>query len=259
MRWIAAVLAALACSAAWAQDRVYYDYVEDGVLKGGWIDAADLCPPPAPGGVGVAATSTTIVNNGPSANRIDLVTVGDGYTAAQMATYYSHVTNVINLFFAQEPLNEYSTCFNVHRVDVASNESGVDNDPTSGISRDTALDAGFWCADIERLLCVNTNKAWSYAGSAPACEQVLVLVNSSKYGGAGYTNLATVAGANSSAVEVALHEFGHSFAKLGDEYDYGGSTTYTGGEPADPNASIYQSAQWRPAPRSGTAGWAAAA
>ena len=69
---------------------------------------------------------TTLINNGPSANRIDITIVGDGYTNAELGTYANHVDNILPVFFGEEPLKEYASFFNVHRVDVASNESGVD-------------------------------------------------------------------------------------------------------------------------------------
>ena len=73
---------------------------------------------------------------------------------------------------------------------------------------------------------------------------MLAVAHSSRYGGAGYTasNLATVAGGNGSAAEVAIHEFGHSLGDLADEYDYGGPETYTGGEPPDANVSVFNAA-----------------
>ena len=186
-----------------------------------------------------SAPFTTILNNGPSSNRVDIVLVGDGYTSAEMGTYSSHAQNAANAFFNQLPFNIYRPLFNVHRVDVTSNQSGVDNDPTLGVSRDTALNMGFWCAGIERLLCVDVFAAQSFAASAPDVDQVLAMANSTKYGGAGYpgNDLGTFSGGNGSALEIALHEFGHAFADLADEYDYADGATYSGPEPLEENVS----------------------
>jgi hypothetical protein len=227
---------------------IYYDYIdENGELNGGRIDAnledanhvaieSDVSAPPW--------NSVTIIDNGPTANRVDLVFVGDGYTSSELGTYAAHLDNILPTFFSEAPLDAYSSFFNVHRVDVISNESGVDHDPTYGIYRDTALDMGFWCNNIERLLCVSVYKAMTAASAAPDVDQLMAIGNSTKYGGAGYTssNLATFSGGNSSGIDVALHEFGHSFADLADEYDYGGPTTYTGPEPVDVNISTYDAA-----------------
>ena len=192
-----------------------------------------------------SAPFTTILDNGPSSNRIDIVLVGDGYTATQLGTYATHASSAASAFFNQAPLSIYKPLFNVHRVDVVSNQSGVDNDPSPGIQRDTALDMGFWCAGIERLLCVDPFKAQSFAASAPDVDQVLAIANSTKYGGAGYPgdDLGTFSGGNGSALEVALHEFGHAFADLADEYDYADGATYTGPEPFEADVSIMTAAQ----------------
>lgn len=226
---------------------LYYDYLENGVLKGGQIvviPGSPLLGQVGDLGPSTEAPSTTILSNGPPSNRIDIVLVGDGYRSADLAAYANHCASLLNNFFVQPPLSNYKTFFNVHRVDVVSIDSGVDNDPTQGILKNTALDMGFWCNGTERALCVNVNKALTEANSAPQRDQVLALANSTKYGGVGYpsNNLGTLAAANSSALEIALHEFGHAFAKLADEYDYGGPTTYSGGEPTQKNISTLAAA-----------------
>jgi hypothetical protein len=219
---------------------------EHGTLEGGPMlvdrpaDAPSLMPWP----------STTIESNGPVANRIDIVFVGDGFQAAQMPSWVSVVAQRWATMASREPIVSYRRYFNAHRVDVESVDSGVDNDPSQGISRNTALDMNFWCGGTERLLCVNTSKAASAAANAPQWEQIVAVANSSKYGGAGYaaSEISTFSGFNSSSLEVALHEFGHSFGNLADEYDYGGGTsTYTGPEPSSVNLTILTEAQMQAA------------
>jgi len=225
---------------------VYYDYLENNQLAGGVTtlilpDPADSIFPETM----LQWSVTTLIDNGPSANRLDIVFLGDGYTDTELDDYADHVINVLTAFVAEAPLAAYASYFNVHRVDVISNESGVD-EPDYGIYRDTALDMTYNCSGIARLLCVDVSKAFTAAALAPETDQILALANSTRYGGAGYlsTDLATVAGNNGSSVEIALHEFGHSFANLADEYDSDGTTyTYTGPEPVQPNISIYNSDQ----------------
>ena len=65
----------------------------------------------------------TIVNNGPSDNRVDIVVMGDGYTASQMDKYHADVQQMMQAFFAQEPYREYQRYFNIIRIDVVSNQS----------------------------------------------------------------------------------------------------------------------------------------
>lgn len=247
-----ALVTSMTLAGALGAERVplYFDTIEHGRLTGGRIvvestepafrAAFGLDQPAVAGGWPV----TTIIHNGPTNNRIDLVVLGDGYTASQLGSYASQVSTVINGFFAQEPLNAYAPYFNVHRVDVVSNESGVD-EIDLGIYRDTALDMAYGCFNIERLLCINVSLATAAAQSAPDVQQILALANSTRYGGAGYPtyDLGTVAGNNSSSLEIALHEFGHSFADLADEYDYADGATYSGPDPVEKNVSIYTAAQ----------------
>jgi len=224
-------------------ETVYYDAVdEQGRLTGG--RTLELRPTLDRGLAGQVASVTTLLDNGPSSRRIDLVFVGDGYTAANLPAYGTHVLSALNALLAQEPFATYSTFFNVHRVDVISNESGVDNDPTQGIYRDTAMDMAFWCGGMERLLCVSVSKAFAYAASAPQADQVFAVANSTKYGGAGYTSsdLATFSGGNTYRSYLAIHELAHGLGNLADEYDYADGSRYSGPEIAGPNVSILDAA-----------------
>lgn len=241
---------AITTSAAMASkpktEKVYWDTVtESGEFTGGHLQMRTS----SKDGIETRGVTNveTLISNGPSSNRIDLVFVGDGYRAEDLNAYESHVNNAVDAFFGIEPLESYQGMFNVHRVDVISNESGVDNDPTNGINRDTALNMAFWCSGIERLLCVDTALAWSYANNVPSTDAILAVANSSMYGGAGYSwaEIGTFAGANSAATDIAIHEIGHSLANLADEYPYGGSEYYTGPEPGERNVSIYTEAQMK--------------
>jgi hypothetical protein len=224
-------------------ETVYYDAAdEQGRLTGG--RTLELCASPDRALALPATSYTTLLGQGPSSRRIDLVFVGDGYTAANLAAYAVDAQAALEALLAQQPYATYRTFFNAHRVDVISSESGVDNDPTQGVSRSTALDMAFWCGGMERLLCVDVNKARSYAASAPDADQVLAVANSTKYGGAGYTDsdLATFSGGNSASTWVAIHELGHSLGDLADEYDQGDGALYAGPELVEPNASILDAA-----------------
>lgn len=218
-------------------ETVYYDWLtDDGELRGGRVELpTDPAWRERPGGQ----------ISGAADNRLDLVFVGDGYTANQIGLYNSHVDSVLDDLFFYEPFKSYEPYFRVTRVEVVSNESGVDNDPVQGIDRDTELGMRYWCNGIERLLCVNVSAAYAYANTAPDVDQVIALANSTKYGGAGYSssNLGTAAGGNGAAAQIAIHELGHSLGDLADEYTYGGPTVYQGGEPSDANASLLNASQ----------------
>lgn len=183
-----------------------------------------------------AAEVVAIQDTGPSTARFDLVIVGDGYTASEMGTLRSHAEAKWNEIAATAPWSGYRGSINVWLVNVISNQSGVDNDPYRGISRDTALDMYFYCGGIERLLCLSETKAQRYAAEAPGVDAIVALANSTKYGGAGYPSLATVSGGNSQAGRIAIHELGHSVGGLADEY-YTPGTTYRGSEPHEPNVT----------------------
>lgn len=182
---------------------------------------------------------TLVRNNGPSANRIDIVVLGDGYTAAELASgkYATDVDTMLQGLFAQQPYSEYRNYYNVRRVDVISTESGADH-PENGTYKNTALDAAYNCAAIQRLICVNTAKVSTVlSNSAIAADErdlTLVLVNDTTYGGSGGS--VAVASLHPQTVELVLHETGHTFALLGDEY--GGTPTCTGSEPAYPDVTV---------------------
>jgi hypothetical protein len=187
----------------------------------------------------VAADVIPVQVTGDSADRFDLVFVGDGYTADDLETYTGNVKSKWEELSAVEPFASYKEYFNVWQVNVVSAESGVDHDPTKGLLKNTALDMGFWCqgrdANTERLLCVNETKAKEFAALAPQADQVIALGNTSKYGGAG-GSVATASGSNAQAGQIAIHELGHSIGGLADEYDYP-YANYTGSEPREINVT----------------------
>ncbi len=194
---------------------------------------------------GVPGVSTTLISSGHPSNRIDLVIVGDGYTASELGLFAEHAQRGVDDLFSIMPFSEYAPLFNVHRVDVISNESGVDGDPTQDVERDSALDMSFWCGGTQRLLCANTLAVRQAADNAPDWDQIFAVANSTTYGGAGYTsqNIGTYSGGNSAAPQVAIHELGHSLGDLADEYTYGGPAEYAGPEPSAPNVSVLDAAQ----------------
>lgn len=187
------------------------------------------------------AQLTTFLNNGPSSNRVDIVFLGDGYTSSQLNTYQTHINSMMTHLFNQgeDPFPRYNKFFNAHRIDVISQQSGAD-DPNAGVAVNTALDSSYrFDGSTQRLLYVSNSKANAALNAglngAFTADMKIVTVNSTQYGGGGGT-WAVYAGGNTSATEIALHELGHSFGGLADEY--GGNTTpYTGSEPNRPNVT----------------------
>ncbi|MFD9335296.1 M64 family metallopeptidase [Streptomyces sp. NPDC060028] len=221
---------------------------------------------------------TKVVDNGPTTDRLDVVVIGDGYTAAELAKFHTDAKDKWAEVTAVEPYATYRNLFNVWTVDAVSHDSGVSGDPDRATTRDTALGAYFWCEDIERLLCIDQPKVDSYVAKAPAADLVIVLANSAKYGGAGYNEpsatlgyegISTASAGHAKSGQVAIHETGHSLGKLADEYFYPGVPDYekyTGPEPGESNISTLTAdqlaarrAKWyrwlgEPSPDGGTVG-----
>ncbi|MEV0321553.1 M64 family metallopeptidase [Streptomyces sp. NPDC050658] len=189
---------------------------------------------------------TPIVENGPVDKKVDVVFIGDGYDAAQQEDFHADARAKWEKVSAVEPYASYKDLFNVWTVDAVSQDSGVSGDPTSDVVKNTALGSYFFCDDIERLLCVDENKVEAYASKAADPDLVIVLGNSTKYGGAGYNaisspsgydGIATASSDNAESDQVVVHETGHSFGKLADEYWYDETSTYPGAEPGEANLS----------------------
>ncbi|NDU75012.1 peptidase [Actinomadura sp. DSM 109109] len=189
------------------------------------------------------ATVIPVQVTGDPAKRFNLVVLGDGYTAADMPKFRTHLAKHLNDLWTIEPFKSYRSYINVYAVEIPSGESGVSCDPAlSSPRRKTPLSMAFWsgCRDdgIQRLLVMDSTAAKTYAdlvqGTTLENRQILALANSDTYGGAGGT-FATASGGNAMSALIAPHELGHSLGGLDDEYDYyqrgvpGG--TYTGPEP----------------------------
>ncbi|OAR26831.1 hypothetical protein A8W25_00545 [Streptomyces sp. ERV7] len=196
-----------------------------------------------------------IVSNGPSADRLDVVIVGDGYTVDQLDRFHADAKEKWGEVTGVEPYTTYQNLFNVWTVDAVSAQSGVSGDPAQGDVKNTALGSYFWCDGIERLLCIDQDKVDSYVAKAPQADLVIVLANSTKYGGAGYNEpsqklgyegISTASAGNAKSGQVAIHETGHSLGKLADEYFYPGTPGYehySGPEVAESNISVLSAEQ----------------
>jgi len=171
----------------------------------------------------------TVLNNGPTDRRINLVFLAEGYTAAEMGKFGTDVQNVLNGLFNVTPYRQYQSLFNAYAVQVPSNESGTDhpgtaNDEPGGLSvffHDTYFNSTFDAADVHRALVADASQVYLVLqNNFPEWDAAFVVVNTSWYGGTGgsYSTFST----HSAAAEIAIHELGHSYAKLADEYDYGG-------------------------------------
>lgn len=149
-------------------------------------------------------------------NRLNLVIVGDGFTAAEQQKLRDAAVKFSQVFFTSKEIGTHRDGWSLHVLDAVSAQSGAD-DPSTNTLVDTLFDGNFGCAGVDRLYCVNSTKVFSYVFQHyPQFDFVLVAGNSTKYGGAG-GSISTFT-LHPSATDVAIHELGHSFARLADEY-----------------------------------------
>lgn len=158
-------------------------------------------------------------------NRLNLVIVGDGFTATEQQKLRDAALKFSQEFFKSKEIGTHRDGWSLHVLDAVSAQSGAD-DPSTNTLVDTIFDGNFGCAGVDRLYCVNTSKVSAYVlQHYPQYDFILVAGNSSKYGGSG--GAISTYTLNSYAIDVAIHELGHTFARLADEYvDEASAPTY---------------------------------
>ena len=204
-------------------------------------------------------------------NRLDILVFGDGYTAGEQGLFETHAQALRDSMFDITPYREYESYVNWMPAFVASAQSGsthppyqagcttnaccsdtaAQTDPLAGQTRTTAFQSRFCAFQIHRLLVANNGLVLAAAASIPDWDVILVSVNDPVYGGSG--GQVGVMSQHAAAVEVTIHEFGHTFTGLADEYDsaYPGYPTCsdTGGGPACEanvtNQTLASAVKWR--------------
>lgn len=169
---------------------------------------------------------------------VDIVILPEGYTQSEMGKFVKDCDFFVKSLFSYAPYDRYRASFNVRGVMVASEESGCTM-PGDKVYKNTAMRFSFWTFDSERY-CMSTDNRdiRDLAGQVPY-DQIYVLVNTEKYGGGGIYNFyCSSASSNSFSSDVIIHEFGHGFAGLADEYYYAGASEHMYNialEPWEPN------------------------
>ena len=189
----------------------------------------------------------TLADHGSPHDKVDLLIVGDGYRKEDMEKFRNDAKHLNETMFSTSPFKERKQDFNVHALEVVSADSGIDK-PDKDIWKRNALGTMYNTFGSARYILTEENRTMrDIVGSAPY-DFLIILCNDNRYGGGGIYNLYTTCFTRTDVVGkewqidyVYVHEFGHSFGGLGDEY-YGSQVSYNdfyqkGVEPWEPNLS----------------------
>ncbi|TLX74041.1 peptidase M64 [Labilibacter sediminis] len=197
-------------------------------------------------------TTHKLIDNGSASECVDIVFIGDGYTMDEIDKFHADIKDLSEYLFTQTPFNKYKNRFNIWAVDAISEHSGV-TDPRKNSWKNTAVRSSFNTLNSDRYLeSTHTYLIRDYAGLVPY-DQIYVIANTKKYGGGGiYNHFSLTSVDNPRSKTVFIHEFGHSFAGLGDEY-YTSETSYNdfynlNTEPWQPNLTtmVDFDSKWKP-------------
>ena len=167
-----------------------------------------------------SAQSRYLMKNGTPEDCIDVVIVAEGYTSEEMDVFYEDAAVAMEAILSHSPFDRYKDSFNFLAVGLESADSGV-SVPKQNLWKDTAIRSNFDTFYMDRYLTTIYQKNLHDKLSGLPYEHIIILANTDNYGGGGIYNAFTLTTAHHRAFRpVAVHEFGHSFAGLADEYHY---------------------------------------
>ena len=170
-------------------------------------------------------SSFKVKYNGDPANKVDIVILPEGYTQEEMGKFISDCNRFADEALKFTPFEENKDKFNIWGVLAPSVESGTDI-PIDTVWKNTILNSSFYTFESERYLMTSDNKSVRDLAANAPYDQIYILVNTDKYGGGGIYNHYNVSVMqNGQSAQIIIHEFGHGFAGLADEY-YNSSTGY---------------------------------
>ncbi len=183
----------------------------------------------------------TLQKNGDSADKVDFLLLGDGYTEAELPKFESDARRLLEQLFATSPYKEHREDFNVWGLCPPARESGIAR-PSNDIQRRSPLGCSYDFFGSERYIITSENRTVRDIASFAPYEAMEILVNNRTYGGGGIFGLyGTVSVDNALSAYIFVHEFGHHFAGLADEYYTSDVAYITGGkvrlEPWEPNVT----------------------
>lgn len=172
-----------------------------------------------------AVKAAKIIYSGDPAVNVDLAFIAEGYTAGEMAKFREDVKRISNILLAEAPFSEYRDKFNIWAVEAISDESGTDI-PGEGIYVSTILNSSFYTFDLDRYLTTLDIKTVNDLAAVVPHDNIMILINSDRYGGGGVYNYYSCTTTNHPLSDhVLIHELGHGFAGLADEY-YSSTVSY---------------------------------
>ncbi len=196
--------------------------------------------------------------SGPSPDKVDLLVMGDGYTAADMKKFEADARRLTQYLFSVSPFKERAKDFNVWALAVPTAESGISR-PSTGVHRASPLGTRYDIFGSERYVLTLDNRALRDIAQHAPYEFIEILVNNETYGGGGIVGqFSTAAAGNGWANYLFVHEFGHHFAGLADEY-YTSPVAYAAAstrmEPWEPNVTALRdpaNVKWKRHVKAGT-------
>ncbi|MGM0475387.1 MAG: M64 family metallopeptidase, partial [Bacteroidota bacterium] len=183
-----------------------------------WTGSFDPDTPYADPGYSQPFETVDLEINGMPEKKVDLLFLAEGYRAEEMEKFIADARRSADFIFSEEPFMSNRNAFNVRAVKSISLDSGTDI-PGGGVWKNTVLNSTFYTFGIERYMTTLDFKSVCDVASNAHYDQVYILVNTSKYGGGGIYNHYSISAAdNKQSREVLIHEFGHAFGGLADEY-----------------------------------------
>lgn len=192
-----------------------------------------------------------ILETGEPANRIDMAFIAEGYTEEEMPKFLKDARRITDYIFTVKPYSDYKNKFNIYAIESPSDESGV-TVPGRNVYINTNAGSSFYTFNMDRYMTSqNTFEVYNIAANVPY-DIIFLLVNSSRYGGGGFFNHFGESTVDNYLSEiVTIHELGHTFAGLADEY-YTSDVTYSDFykldvEPWEPNitTNVNFDQKWR--------------
>ena len=203
----------------WPVDPADYHIIKETVNAGDWVYEA--------------------LKSGDPQHKVDLAFIAEGYTAEDRDKFKADVDRAAAWLFSYEPYKHLKDSFNVYGVFRSSAERAMD-EPRQGVFKKTVLNASFNAFDTDRYMLVEEGHRLREIAAQVPYDTLVVLVNSKRYGGGGiYNDYCITTVDNDRSKSVFIHEFGHNFAGLADEY-YASDVAYNdfypkGVEPLEPN------------------------